>query len=244
MAARRDRGARRRGCRYAGSGERQGVARDSQKSIIDADAAQSESVHRSLGAAVAAVTNARHRKMLELILGEMKEHLRVLSRRPRAASDLLGRHSDGKVLRGTVMAARPKNLGCASPFPSAATSAIAARTSTTRSTRCSSTSPTSRSRRSSKHSLSASGPSTARTLNAARRRADAASGACAAGSPAGDRGRAGQGAALPDGAAHARSRSDSVWRRDRSRRTACRFLTRASASASSCCVRWQRSRPR
>ena len=58
---------------------------------------------------VAAVTNARHRKMLELILGEMKEHLRVLQQAAESRADLLGRHSDGKVLRGSVMAARPKN---------------------------------------------------------------------------------------------------------------------------------------
>jgi hypothetical protein len=58
---------------------------------------------------VAAVTNARHRKMLELILGEMTEHLRVLQQAADSRTDLLGRHSDGKVLRGSVMAARPKN---------------------------------------------------------------------------------------------------------------------------------------
>ena len=49
------------------------------------------------------------RKMLELILGEMKEHLRVLQQAADSRADLLGRHSDGKVLRGSVMAARPKN---------------------------------------------------------------------------------------------------------------------------------------
>ena len=55
------------------------------------------------------VTNARHRKMLELIEGEMKEHLRVLEQAAERRSDVLGRHADGKVLRGTVMATRPKN---------------------------------------------------------------------------------------------------------------------------------------
>ena len=55
------------------------------------------------------VTNARHRKMLELILGEMQEHLRVLQQAADSRADLLGRHSDGKILRGSVMAARPKN---------------------------------------------------------------------------------------------------------------------------------------
>jgi hypothetical protein len=39
----------------------------------------------------------------------MKEHLRFLQQAAESRSDLLGRHSDGKVLRGTVMAARPKN---------------------------------------------------------------------------------------------------------------------------------------
>ena len=56
-----------------------------------------------------AVTNARHRKMLELILGEMNEHLRVLQQAAEGRADMLGRHSDGKVLRGEVMAARPRN---------------------------------------------------------------------------------------------------------------------------------------
>ena len=55
------------------------------------------------------VTNARQRKLLHLILGEMKEHLRVLEQASEGRADLLGRHSDGKVLRGSVMAARPKN---------------------------------------------------------------------------------------------------------------------------------------
>jgi len=58
---------------------------------------------------VDSVTNARHRKMLELVLGEMKEHLRVLEQAAAGRSDVLGRHADGKVLRGTVMATRPKN---------------------------------------------------------------------------------------------------------------------------------------
>ena len=55
------------------------------------------------------VTNARHRKMIELIMGEMREHLRVLEQAAAGRSDVLGRHADGKVLRGTVLAARPKN---------------------------------------------------------------------------------------------------------------------------------------
>ena len=54
------------------------------------------------------VTNARHRKMLELILGEMREHLRVFQQALEGRTDLLGRHADGKVLIGGVMPARPR----------------------------------------------------------------------------------------------------------------------------------------
>jgi len=56
---------------------------------------------------VAAVTNARHRKMLELIIGEMREHLRVFQQAVDGRTDVLGRHADGKVLSGAVMPARP-----------------------------------------------------------------------------------------------------------------------------------------
>jgi bacterioferritin (cytochrome b1) len=82
---------------------------ETAKSIIDADAASQKAFIDRWAPHVAKVTNARHRKMLELILGEMKEHLRVLQQAADDRADLLGRHSDGKVLRGTVMAARPKN---------------------------------------------------------------------------------------------------------------------------------------
>jgi hypothetical protein len=54
------------------------------------------------------VSNARHRKMLELILGEMREHLRAFQQGLDGRTDLLGRHSDGKILSGSVMPARPR----------------------------------------------------------------------------------------------------------------------------------------
>ena len=57
---------------------------------------------------VAGVTNARHRKMLELILGEMNEHLRVFQQALEGRTDLLGRHADGKVLSGEVLPGRPR----------------------------------------------------------------------------------------------------------------------------------------
>ncbi len=85
------------------------ASRDTARSIIDADAAAQKAFIDRWAPRPATVTNARHRKMLELILGEMKEHLRVLQQAAESRADLLGRHSAGKVLRGTVMAARPKN---------------------------------------------------------------------------------------------------------------------------------------
>lgn len=84
-------------------------SRDSAKSIIDADAREQKTFIDRWTPRLPAVTNARHRKMLALILGEMKEHLRVLQQAAEGRADLLGRHSDGKVLRGFVMPARPRN---------------------------------------------------------------------------------------------------------------------------------------
>ena len=85
------------------------ASRETAKSIIDADAANQRAFIDQWTPRVESVTNARNRKLLELILGEMKEHLRVLQQSSESRDDLLGRHSDGKVLRGTVLAARPKN---------------------------------------------------------------------------------------------------------------------------------------
>ena len=85
------------------------ASRETARSIIDSDAASQRAFIDRWAPRVATVTNARDRKMLELILGEMKEHLRVLQQASEGRADLLGRHSDGKVLRGSVMAARPKN---------------------------------------------------------------------------------------------------------------------------------------
>ena len=85
------------------------ASREAAKSIIERDAAGQKAFIDRWTPIVPTVTNARNRKMLELILGEMKEHLRVLQQAAESRADLLGRHSDGKVLRGAVMAVRPKN---------------------------------------------------------------------------------------------------------------------------------------
>jgi hypothetical protein len=85
------------------------ASRENARSIIERDAADQKAFIDRWTPIVPAITNARNRKMLEVILGEMKEHLRMLQQGAENRPDLLGRHADGKVLRGTVMAARPKN---------------------------------------------------------------------------------------------------------------------------------------
>ena len=76
---------------------------------IEADARSQAAFIERWTPRVTGITNARDRKILELILGEMKEHLRMLRQAAEGRLDVLGRHSDGKVTRGTVMAVRPKN---------------------------------------------------------------------------------------------------------------------------------------
>jgi uncharacterized protein YciI len=85
------------------------ASRGAAQSIIQADVRSQRASIERWAPRVPAVTHARNRKMLELILGEMKEHLRVLEQAIDGRTDLLGRHSDGKVLRGEVLAARPGN---------------------------------------------------------------------------------------------------------------------------------------
>ena len=90
------------------NGDSQGSRRD-QKSLVESDQQAQRALLDRWTQNVATVTNARQRKMLDLILGEMAEHLHVFQHAVDGRDDLLGRHSDGKVLRGEVMAARPRN---------------------------------------------------------------------------------------------------------------------------------------
>jgi hypothetical protein len=85
------------------------VAQKNQvQQLLDIDARAQRDFLSRWEPRVAAVTNARHRKMLELIIGEMREHLRVFQQALEGRTDVLGRHSDGKVLSGGVLPARPR----------------------------------------------------------------------------------------------------------------------------------------
>ena len=77
------------------------------KTIVEADARAQQAFIDRWAPRVAVVTNARHRKMLEFVLGEMAEHFRVFEQAIEGRTDILGRHTDGKILRGTVLPGRP-----------------------------------------------------------------------------------------------------------------------------------------
>jgi len=55
---------------------------------------------------VAAITNARHRLMLELMLGETQEQARLLHQAAAGRLDLLGRRTGGDRLAGSVLPTR------------------------------------------------------------------------------------------------------------------------------------------
>lgn len=55
---------------------------------------------------MAALTHARHRKMLDLVLGESLEHARFFAEALAGDKDLLGRSSTGAGERGTVLGKR------------------------------------------------------------------------------------------------------------------------------------------
>jgi hypothetical protein len=80
-----------------------------QRALMDSDATAQQAFIEKWEPRVPSVSNARHRKMLELILGEMKEHLRVFRQAVSGRTDLLGRHADGKELSGSVLPARPQS---------------------------------------------------------------------------------------------------------------------------------------
>jgi hypothetical protein len=55
---------------------------------------------------VAAMTHARHRKMLEVVLGESREHQRFFEQAAAGMEDLLGRRTGGVPRQGSVLPVR------------------------------------------------------------------------------------------------------------------------------------------
>ena len=78
----------------------------SQQQAIEHDLERQRAFVERWRPRVAELTNARHRKMLEVILGEALEHAQFLAEAVAGQTDLLGRSSTGAGERGTVLSNR------------------------------------------------------------------------------------------------------------------------------------------
>jgi hypothetical protein len=73
------------------------------RALFDEDAQMSADFVARWGSRVEAVTNARHRKMLELMLGEAAEHQRFFEQAASGRIDLLGRRPERAGTGGGVL---------------------------------------------------------------------------------------------------------------------------------------------
>jgi hypothetical protein len=72
-----------------------GKGRDAERAIADDDARLSQAFHERWKARLGDIRNARHRKMLELMLGETLEQRRFFEQAAAGRDDLLGRRMPG-----------------------------------------------------------------------------------------------------------------------------------------------------
>jgi len=78
----------------------------SGRDIAAADAAANQAFVAKWTPKVAAVTHARHRKMLQVILGEMQEHQRLFQQAGEGRIDIIGVPVAGTVRDGAVLGTR------------------------------------------------------------------------------------------------------------------------------------------
>jgi hypothetical protein len=76
------------------------------RAICDDDARQLGAFIDRWRLRIASMTHARHRKMLDVILGESREHQRIFEQAAAGVEDLLGRRTGGVPRRGSVLPAR------------------------------------------------------------------------------------------------------------------------------------------
>jgi hypothetical protein len=76
------------------------------RALLDADAASARQFVACWRPRVQAVSQARHRKMLDLMIGEVAEHQRFFEMAAAGRNDLLGRRPDTAGTGGGVMATR------------------------------------------------------------------------------------------------------------------------------------------
>lgn len=82
------------------------AAGQSGKDVAAADAVANHEFVAKWTPLVAAVTHARHHKMLEVILGEMQEHERLFAQAGQGRTDIIGTPVAGTVRSGAVLATR------------------------------------------------------------------------------------------------------------------------------------------
>lgn len=73
------------------------------RGIFDDDARQLAAFVERWGPRVAAMTHARHRIMLDVILGESREHQRMFEQASAGMEDLLGKRTGGVARQGAVL---------------------------------------------------------------------------------------------------------------------------------------------
>jgi len=78
----------------------------SQQAAIERDLERQQAFVERWRPRVAGLTNARHRRMLEVILGEALEHAQLLAEALAGRTDLLGPGAPGAGERGTVLSDR------------------------------------------------------------------------------------------------------------------------------------------
>jgi hypothetical protein len=76
------------------------------RAICEDDARQLDSFVERWHLRVAEMTHARHRKMLDVVLGESREHQRFFEQAAAGMEDLLGRRTGGVPRQGSVLPVR------------------------------------------------------------------------------------------------------------------------------------------
>jgi hypothetical protein len=90
----------------APSMEGNGKSRDAQRSVITEDRDRAQAFIDEWRPKVQAMTHARHRTMLNVVLGETLEHKRFFEQALAGRTDLLGRRADGAGTEGAVLPTR------------------------------------------------------------------------------------------------------------------------------------------
>jgi hypothetical protein len=83
-----------------------GAPSGGERDLAAADASANQAFVAKWTPKVAAVTHARHRKMLQVVLGEMQEHGRLFQQAGEGRTDIIGVPVAGTVRHGVVLGTR------------------------------------------------------------------------------------------------------------------------------------------